>query len=213
MGFADLDPSLVRRCQQGIDGAFDALCEAIGPDLHRYISALLRDSDDADDVYQEVLIRVHRHLPSLKEVEKFPGWVKRIAVNQCHTHRSRAARKALTSWDALEDPPPVEQTVWAPNGQETPGQAALRAEMGQAINQAIASLPPRQRVCLTLFEIEGHSIRDVAEQLGCSEGAVKFNLHQARKRLQESLKGYLCSGQAPSGRIPQAREPVRTTET
>jgi RNA polymerase sigma-70 factor (ECF subfamily) len=201
VGFADLDSALVTQCQRGAVGAFEALCTAVGADLHRYICSVLRDHDDADDVYQEVLIRIHRHLPSLKEVGKFPGWAKRIAVNQCHTHRSRAARKSMSSWDALEDPPPIEQTVWDPNGAETPSQAILRQEMGATIGRAIAALPPRQRTCVTLFEVEGNSIREISTLLGCSEGAVKFNLHQARKRLQESLKGYLISGLAPRAAV------------
>lgn len=198
MGLADVDLELVARCQGGDAAAFEALFGAIGSDLHRFLLSLLRNQDDADDVYQEVLIRVHRHLGHLKELAKFPGWIKRIAVNQCHTHRSRAARRPLASWDDLEEPPEVEATVWEPGGAETPRQAALRQEMGQEINRAIAALPPRQRTCLMLFELEGESIKEIAASLKCSEGAVKFNLHQARHKLQESLKMYLKEGHSPA---------------
>lgn len=191
MSFADLDLELVSRSQRGDAEAFEALCASIGPDLYRFILSILRHSDDADDVYQEVLIRVHRHLRNLRDPGRLPGWARQIAVNQCHTHRARQARKSLASWDGLEELPPIEQTVWIPQGAETPKQAALRAEVGDQINLAIASLPPRQRTCLVLFEIEGNTIREIAESLKCSEGAVKFNLHQARKKMQGSLRGYL----------------------
>jgi RNA polymerase sigma factor (sigma-70 family) len=198
VGFAELDLELVTRSQSGDPAAFDSLCSEVGSDLYRFLLAHLRNHDDADDAYQEVLIRVHRHLPRLREPRKFPGWVKRIAINQCHTLRARAARKSLASWDALEETPDIPETVWQPQGVETPRQAALRGEMGEQINQAIVQLPPRQRTCLVLFEVEGHSIRDIAETLGCSQGAVKFNLHQARKKLQGSLKQYLRSEDSPA---------------
>lgn len=193
MGLSDFDLGLVTRCQSGEAGAFDVLFGTVGSDLYRFILSILRNHDDADDVYQEVLIRIHRHIRGLKSAQKFASWARQISVNQCHTHRARAARKSHVSWDALEDPPPIEETVWQPQGVETPRQAALRAEVRGKINDAIADLPPRQRTCLAMFEVEGQSIREIAEQLSCSEGAVKFNLHQARKKLQGSLKGYLNS--------------------
>ncbi len=197
MGFSDLDLELVSRCQRGDQEAFGLLCACIGDDLYRFVLSILRNHDDADDVYQEVLVRVHRHLRSLRDPARLPGWVRRIAVNQCHTHRARNARSSHLSWDALAEPPPVEQTVWVPQGAETPRQAMLRRELGDQINIAIAALPPRQRTCLVLFEIDGNSIREIAGELGCSEGAVKFNLHQARKKLQGSLKAYLGRPAAP----------------
>ncbi len=191
MGFAEIDLDLVTRSQRGDAAAFDALCAAVGARLHGFILSVMRNGDDADDVYQETLIRIHRHLPRLREPCKFPGWAKRIAINQCHTYRSRAARKGHVSWDALEEPPDIAETVWVPQGAETPRQAALRGEMGEEINAAISLLPPRQRTCLMLYEVQGNSIREVATELGCSEGAVKFNLHQARKKLRGSLQVYL----------------------
>lgn len=191
MGFERLDPDLIRRCQAGDDAAFADLIAEVGEDLYRYALSILRNHDDADEVYQEALIRIHRHVKNLREVKKFPGWARRIVLNQCHTLRAREARRGTTSWDALEDPPDVETTIWVPQGVETPRRAAQRSELGDRINAAISELPPRQRTCLVMFEIQGMPIKEIAADLGCSEGAVKFNLHQARHRLQESLKGYL----------------------
>jgi RNA polymerase sigma-70 factor (ECF subfamily) len=61
----------------------------------------------------------------------------------------------------------------------------------KAVNTAIAQLPPRQRSAIILYELENRPVREIAEILECSEGAVKFNLHEARKKLQELLRDQL----------------------
>ena len=63
----------------------------------------------------------------------------------------------------------------------------MRKEMMESINRHIASLPSKQRLAVLLFDVEGLSIKEVAEELGCSEGAVKFNIHEGRKKLKAVL--------------------------
>lgn len=74
--------------------------------------------------------------------------------------------------------------VAASTAPTSPREELERKELSRKINDAIAKLPARQRAAIILYEVEGHSVGEVAELLDSSEGAVKFNLHEARKKLQ-----------------------------
>ena len=70
---------------------------------------------------------------------------------------------------------------------DTSKMSEINKEMMGKIRDAVSELPKRQRMCFVLFEIEGHSINEIADIMGSSAGAVKFNIHQARKKLREQL--------------------------
>jgi len=198
----DVPIELVTRCQQGNQAAFEELVGRIGPDLYKMIFAQVRDHDDTDEILQECLIRLYKHLPTLREVVKFPGWVSRMIVNQCHSHRLKRSRTAMESTDELVEIQDRE-VMWQNPHTGNPRKDLMRKEVLADINEAIRELPPRQRSAIVLFEVEGYSIRDVAEAMNCSEGAVKFNIHQARKKLKSSLRQYVR--QRPSEREKEER--------
>jgi RNA polymerase sigma-70 factor (ECF subfamily) len=198
VSLATVPVSLLVACQSGDRDAFERLYGLIHKDLYRIVYSFMRDHDDTDEVLQESLIRFYRHFGSLKKVEKFASWAMRILVNQCQTHRSRKGRHAYT---------PIEETtetdrlkVMFQNGaRPSPRDSAIGKETIGLIHRAISGLPERQRMAILLFEIQGLSIKESSEAMQCSEGAVKFNIHQARKKLQKSLAG--------EWRGLQAREP------
>jgi len=186
----DVPIELVSRCQQGDPSAFEELVGRIGPDLYKMIFAQVRDHDDTDEILQECLIRIYKHLATLREVVKFPGWISRMIVNQCHSHRLKRSRTAMESTDdqvEISD----RDVMWQNPHVGNPRKVLMRKEILQEINGAIRDLPPRQRSAIVLFEVEGFSIREIAEAMKCSEGAVKFNIHQARKKLKASLRQYV----------------------
>jgi len=199
----DVPAELVVRCQQGDRAGFEDLVTRIGPDLYRMIFAQVRDYDDTDEILQECLIRVYKHLPTLREVAKFPGWIVRMVVNQCHSHRLKRSRAALDSIEDMTDASTLE-VMWQNPHAGNPRRALLRKEMMAEINQAISNLPPRQRSAIVLFEVEDLPIREIARLMNCSEGAVKFNIHQARKKLKITLRQYV--GQRPQERPSEAPE-------
>ncbi len=186
MAIKTIDPQVIRRCQSGDDAAFENLYNSLKDDLFRWIYSLLRDYEDAQEVFQECAIRIFRHIGSLKDPSRFNHWLFRLVVNQCNTHRSRKSRHLHTSF--------VEEIEVKPEGfifhnaiPENPRRALMRKELMEEINRHIANLPTKQRLGVMLFDVEGFSIKEVAEQLGCSEGAVKFNIHEGRKKLRAAL--------------------------
>ena len=197
MAIRDVTIQLIRRCQRRDPEAFEELYREIAHELFNWIFSILRNYDDTDEVLQESLIRVFKHIGSLKEAEKFPQWSIRIAINQCYTHRSRKHR---TEHYPLNEEILVktESSRFKPREVANPRQVLMQKEVLGEINAAIANLPPKQRTAIVLFEVKGHSIREIASLLSCSEGAVKFNIHQARKKLRRELQHHL-------GRIRQQK--------
>lgn len=190
MALADVPEELVRRCQQDKPGAFDELFELIHEDTYRFAYSLVRDHDDAMEILQECLLRMYRHLPRLQEPARFGSWASRLIVNQANTYRSKSNRTRTEELEegleAGADALPL-QGAAPPN----PRGAASRNEVLQHVNRAIRELPPKQRTAVTLFDVKGWSMKQIAEYLGCSEGAVKYNVFQARRKLRELLRDYV----------------------
>lgn len=190
MSLAEIPADLIRRSQAGEVEALNELIVRISPDLRRLIYRQVRDPEDSDEIIQECLIRLSRHLPKMRDISKFPAWVMRMLFNQCYTfHKKKAATRFYQYEEAIEVTD--ERLVWPASKSMTPRQTLIQKEVAEEINAAVLDLPPRQRAAFTLFELESHSIREVAEILTISEGAVKFNIHQARKKLKKALKHYV----------------------
>ncbi|MDK2970991.1 MAG: polymerase sigma-70 factor, subfamily [Candidatus Sumerlaeota bacterium] len=190
MALADVPADLIARCQQEEPGAFDELFAAIQQDVFRWTYSLVRNEENAQEISQDCLVRIFRHLPRLKDPERFGSWASRLIVNQVNTWRVKERRTRLESLnDAREvdnDALPLQGA-----GPPSPRAAASRSEILRHVNRAITELPPRQRTAVLLFDVKGWSIRQIAEDLGCSEGAVKFNIFQGRRKLREILGEYV----------------------
>lgn len=186
MRLADVPEDLVKRCRQGDQDAFDELFRLLHEDLHRWLYSLLRNDEDAQEALQECFVRIYRHLHLLQDDRKFAGWVGRLVVNQANTYRTRAGR---TRMESLEDGLEVEEERLPIQGRsaENPREVAERGEVFELVNAAVQELPPRQRTAVLLFDVKGFSIREIAEQLGCSQGVVKFNIFQGRRKLRARL--------------------------
>lgn len=191
MALKDVPSDLVERCQRGDSPAFDQLFAMIRDDMFRWIYSMLRDEDETEEVLQECCVRIFRHLPRLKDSARFGPWASRMIVNQVNTRRVKARRTRL---EHLEEAVEVENDalpIQGSAGSVNPRSAAARSEILEHVNRAIAELPPRQRTAVMLFDVQGWSIRQIAEELECSEGAVKFNMFQGRRKLRELLGQYV----------------------
>jgi RNA polymerase sigma-70 factor (ECF subfamily) len=198
MALAAIPTDLIEMARGGDRPAIEDLLKAIAPDVYRIAFSMLRNHDDADEVAQESLIRVFRYLPKLKEIDKFPSWTMRVVVNQVQSWRMRQSRQRLLSLPEGQEPEAGRVVIVGSAGAD-PRAAAIGGETRRQIEQALADLPTRQQAAIVLFEIEGSSIREVAQAMQCSEGAVKFNIHEARKKLQKRL-GHLLGLRGGIGR-------------
>lgn len=233
VALSQVPQDLIEASQRGDKDKIEELIRLITPDLYRILFSMLRDHDDTDEVLQETLIRLFRYIGSLKDIQRFPAWVMRIAVNQVQTHR---VRKGRTRFYEIENSSEVSNSAVVMGGvaPDDPREKMVREQLREEISTAMAALPERQRMATVLFEIEGLSIREVAAALQCSEGAVKFNIHEGRKKLKNRLfhlvremrwgrrramesgtgsgwsTGQLGSSQSASGSMPDSQLPSQS---
>jgi len=187
----DVPSDLVVRCQRGESSAYDELFVMIRDDMFRWIFSLLRDEDETEEVLQECSVRIFRHLPRLKDPGRFGPWASRMLVNQVNTRRVKARRTRLEHMEEAVEVDNEALPIQGSVGSVNPRSAAARSEILEHVNRAIAELPPRQRTAVMLFDVQGWTIRQIADELGCSEGAVKFNMFQGRRKLRELLGQYV----------------------
>ncbi len=188
MRFTEVPEELIRRCQEGDSQAFNELYSLIDRDLYASIYYFLRNHEDTQDVIQLVLVRLFRHIKRLKDPKKFASWFWRLITNQCFSYRSKQRQKAMdTSYNDALEVKDEHYTAYSSN-LRNPREVLINKEIMHQIEESVEKLPKRQRMCFVLFEIEGYALKDIAEILGTSIGAVKFNIHQARRKLREDLK-------------------------
>jgi RNA polymerase sigma-70 factor (ECF subfamily) len=141
--------------------------------------------EDAEDITQEVMLRIHRHSADLEHADRMAAWVYRIAANAIADHYRRPARRELPTGQAADVPdPPHEQAKLGP---VEPGPDELREVLAACLAPLIERLPSIYREALELTEFEGVSQVDAARQLGLSVSGMKARVQRARHQLRELL--------------------------
>jgi RNA polymerase sigma-70 factor (ECF subfamily) len=139
--------------------------------LRRFLRARSRSDQDADDLLQEVFVRVHKRLPGLREPAKLQGWIYRIAQNAVIDHyRSRREHLPLD---------------FEPETEDFAGRRAV--DLTPALRRLVATLPEEYRVPLIRHEFQGEPLQDIAASLGLSLTATKSRVRRARLTLREML--------------------------
>ncbi len=171
---------LIEVAKDGDRGAFDELVRQSYDDTYTLALRLTGNPDDATDVVQEAYIRAFRGLRRFRGDAQFSTWMYRITANCAATHLSKRNKHRHDTID--EDTVVVDARVEA-----DPERVADLGSVRDRISQAVEALPPKLRAAVVLRDVYGLSTREVAEQLGLTEAAVKVRLHRARKRLRSEL--------------------------
>jgi len=160
---------------------------AYGPRVFSVARRMVANETDAEDVTQEVLLRLVEKLPSFRGESAFPTWLHRITINTALTHRRK---RAVRDENRIDDPL---EALLESGGDEayqrtTAPEAVLEeGETRRLIERAVAGLPELYRQVFVLSDIEGLPNADIADRVGTSLPAVKSRLHRARALLREAL--------------------------
>lgn len=182
---------LVQQAQGGDRDAFDELVFLHRDQVYAACWHLTRHVDDALDVTQEVFLRAFRALSSFRGSSKFSTWLHRIVLNTSvdYVRRERRHWKNVseTEFEAGEEgefrrTPPPDASVAASQREQV-----YARELQRRLHLALANLSARQREVFLLRYTQDLSLKEVAEIMRCSEGAVKRHLHRAQLRLRELL--------------------------
>lgn len=145
---------------------------------YRVAHAVLHTPEEAQDVVQEAFLRAHRSFGSLRDPERFRGWITRT-VFRLALDRQRGERRRRSR----------EQTVGRDSDPSLSAEEELdRVRLRRRVSDAVGELPPKLRIVTLLAAMEGHELRDVAKLLDLPEGTVKSRLHRARRVLAEKLR-------------------------
>jgi RNA polymerase sigma-70 factor (ECF subfamily) len=184
------DKELVSKAQGGETGAFEELVYRYDRKVLSIARSFTKDPDDAQDIYQEVFLRVYRALPGFRFGSEFSTWLYRIVMNVCLSHKTRRAGHAHAQLDAIAERT-IDHTTegrMSIRRPVSPERSAQNAEIREHINQAVETLAPRERLVFTLKHFEGYKIREIAEMMECGEGTAKRYLFTAVGKLRKKLK-------------------------
>jgi len=168
---------------------FRSIYASYHPRIFRYLARLVGQSE-AEDLTQEVFLRVDRGLSDFKGEAKLSTWIYRIATNVATDRiRSRSSQKSRSEIAIPHDERLNEEGVDF-TGDQKPSveKQAMREEMSACVQDYISSLPENYRVPVTLSEIGGLTNKEIAETLGLTLETVKIRLHRGRAKLKELLE-------------------------
>lgn len=190
------DPDVQRmlRVKDGDEGAFAELVGAYQDRLVGVFSHLLSDPAAAEDLAQDVFLRVYRARHRYEPTAKFGTWLFHIANNLAVNRRLAVARRKEVSLVGSESGPlgpRPEEKLATEKSAFMPGRQLDKSEMRQVIQQALETLNDRQRMALLLNKFEHMSYQDIATTMDLSVQAVKSLLTRARENLREYLEPYL----------------------
>lgn len=178
----DPDQMLVRRFKAGDEQAFNELVRRYQGRVHSLACRMVRDPEDAADICQEAFVKAYQSLRKFREDSAVYTWLYRITSNLCVNYLRRKKLRDALSYENIAG--------WLAGRDAGPDREMVRGDVGAAVEEAVAKLPPRQRAVFLLRQYEGLSHEEIAVSLKRSVGAVKANYFHAVQRLQKELAGY-----------------------
>jgi len=166
--------ALVEAARDGDHEAFEVLAAAAVDRLYAIARLVLRDTHDAEDAVQATLIGAWRHLPKLRDVDKFDAWLHRLLVNACaderrHRRRFEAHIQVVSAEPSIAD-----------------GTSGLADR--EQLERGFRRLKPEHRVVVVLHYYLGLPFQDIAELLGIPIGTAKSRAHYATEILRAALE-------------------------
>jgi RNA polymerase sigma-70 factor, ECF subfamily len=182
----DPDTLLMARLAAGEEAAFDQLFQRNSGRAYQIASRFVPTPQDAEDVAQEALLQVFAARSRWKPSAKFTTWLYRIVVNLSLKQLRKAKSAAALALGAPPDEGQGDRELQAKPSDE-PEHALLEKELADVVAKAINTLPPSQRMAVTLHRFEGLSYAEIAAVMGCSISAVEALLHRAKQTLKRRL--------------------------
>lgn len=164
------DADIVREIHRNADRGFRMLVDRYTEKIYWHVRRTVDSHDDAQDVVQEVFIRIFKSLASLNSAESLRSWIYRIATNEA----LRYIERQRSEFTPLDD---AAVNIASDPYVDYDDVEAVR------LKEAIHSLPPRQQLTFNMRYYDELNYDEIAEVLGCSAGSVRANYHNAKEKI------------------------------
>ncbi len=187
-GEAEAERALIRRAQRGDRSAFDALVRRYDQEVLRMTLRMVRSEEEAQDLYQEVFLKVYRSLGRFRLEARFSTWLYRVVTNVCFDHlRQQKSRSEVPARAGADGELDYAQALADDRPGLNPEQALRAREISRRLEVALRQLSPRERMVFELKHCQGMKLRAIGELCGTSEEAAKNSLFRAVQKLRQDL--------------------------
>lgn len=183
----DTDIDLMQRLKAGDTRSFEELLQRHQKRVLNVIYRYLGHATLAEDLVQEVFLRVYKARQSYKPKAKFTTWLYKITANLCLKELEKRRKKTYSLDSGTKEPAQYIQSTAA-----SPAETMEQKEVAQVVQDALAELPPKQRMAVVLNKYQGFSYEEIAASMELSTKAIKSLLFRARTSLKERLAVYVA---------------------
>ena len=189
---SELDQELIGRLQRREKDAADQLARIYGPMIHQLAFRYMKSWEDAEEVAQDVMMKVVRRIDAFRGDSALSSWIYRITFNTAmsrlrnskHSRPFEVLQADLSK--GPEAPEPFDVPDWSGLGDD----AVMRAELREALSNALAELPEVYRVPVVLRDVQGLSTEEASQMLQVKTQTLKSRLHRGRMMLRERLSEF-----------------------
>ena len=185
------DAEIIRRFKQGDKEVFRVLVDRYSGRAYQIAYGVLGSRQDAEEVAQDVFVRIYKALEKFRGDAQFSTWMYRIAMNLARNkyrwNKTRGAKRNI-SLEASQEKEENAYGIQLPASEAPPDEQAKLTEYQQNVMREIDNLPPLYREALVLRNVEEMSYDQIAEVLDCKLGTIKSRIARAREELKKRLQ-------------------------
>tara|TARA_Y100001934_G_C12258299_1_gene728660 strand:+ start:485 stop:1066 length:582 start_codon:yes stop_codon:yes gene_type:complete len=176
------DQELIKRVQNNAPGAFDELYFAYVDRVHRHLFSIVGPDPDIDDLLQLTFVQIHRKIHTFKGESRFSTWLHRVTVNVALSFLRKRTRWLRDRNEDLMLTQRLTQIV------DDPDDKLNRTQILEILHKILGQLKPKKRLVFVLYEIEGHTLEEIAEIVESSVNTVAGRLRAARQEVRRTLE-------------------------
>lgn len=162
----------VKQCQDGDTSAMENVYIAYKSSVFKLACRFTGDSLLAEDLLQDIFVKVFTNIKKLRSPEAFNSWLYRIAVNTCMSFARKKKKAKEVSLEEMENAEIIDE----------------ESQVKQQIKKAMDTLPPKQKIVFQLHDVQGFTGAEIAKIMRCSEGTTKSQLFKARMKIRNFIR-------------------------
>lgn len=171
------DYELVQMAIDGDNNAFAELLERYKNLVYSVVLRMVNNSEEANDLAQEVFIKIYKNLSKYHPEFKFSTWIMRIATNHVIDYRRKKKQETVN----------IDDMIYEPSDKDTPESTYIKMEERMDINKALSSLPDMYKIPIVLYHQQGLSYQEISDIINEPLSKVKNRIFRGRKMLKDIL--------------------------